>query len=228
MIIAALAMKTAIITAFGERQRQLLTLLLETKAGLSADELAGCLDISRSAVHQHLTALERDGYVEKQSRQPTGGRPGFGWRLTERGVHVFPKQYALFSDLMIRSLKEELGSDELAKILRDLGGKLAKDYAPRLRGKTPEQQVRLVTGIMNDLGYQALAAPHPGTELPLIDARNCIYHHLAREHKEVCELDLALLRSLLDADIEHVECMVRGGNACRFRVSKRVDGKRAD
>jgi hypothetical protein len=32
--------------------------------------------------------------------------------------------------------------------------------------------------------------------------------------------DLALLSSLLDADIEHVECMLRGGVVCRFRVLK--------
>lgn len=214
-------METSTITAFGARQRQLLTLLLENKAGLSADELAKRLEISRSAVHQHLTALERDGYVEKEAREPKGGRPGFAWRLTERGVHVFPKHYALFSDLLIRSLKEKLGSEVLADIFKDLGRNLARDYAPRLKGETPEDQIRHVAAIMQDLGYQARAAPDSQAELPLIDARNCIYHHLAREHREVCELDLALLSSLLDADIEHVECMVRGGGACRFRVLKR-------
>ena len=216
-------METATISAFGERQRQLLTLLLETKDGLSADELSTRLEISRSAVHQHLTALERDGYVEKRARPPEGGRPGFAWRLTERGVHVFPKQYALFSDLLIRSLKQKVGSEGLADMLRDLGANLARDYAPRLKGKTPEEQVVEVADIMKRLGYQAQAAPDAQAELPLIDARNCIYHHLAREHKEVCELDLALLSTLLDADIEHVECMVRGGKACRFRVLSRAD-----
>ena len=213
-------METESISAFGGRQHHLLSLLLETKQGLSADELAGRLSISRSAVHQHLATLERDGYVEKHAREPRGGRPGYAWQLTERGVHLFPKHYALFSDLLIESLKERLGSEALADLLRDLGARLAKDYAARLAGLSHEQQIEAVVEIMQELGYQARTAPDEEGGPPLIDARNCVYHHLAREHREVCDFDLALLSSLLGSRIEHLECMVRGGGACRFRVRK--------
>jgi len=216
--------KTETLSTFGGRQHRLLTLLLETKSGLSADELAGGLEISRSAVHQHLAALERDGYVEKHAREPRGGRPGYAWRLTDRGVHLFPKHYALFSDLLIEALKDKLGSEGLTGILRDLGARLAKDYAPRLDGLAPEEQIRAVVEIMQELGYQASTSPDAEGGPPVIDARNCVYHHLARDHREVCDFDLALLSSLLDARIEHLECMLRGGGACRFRVRKRVDG----
>lgn len=214
-------MKTESLSTFGERQHQLLTLLLETKSGLSADDLAGRLEISRSAVHQHLTALERDGYIEKHAREPRGGRPGYAWRLTDRGIHLFPKHYALFSDLLIESLKDKLGSEGLTGILRDLGARLARDYAPQLEGLTPEEQIAATVKIMQELGYQARTSPDVEGSLPIIDARNCVYHHLAREHREVCDFDLALLSSLLGgAKIEHLECMVRGGGACRFRVRK--------
>lgn len=213
-------MNTETISAFGGRQHQLLGLLLENKSGLGAEELAGRLAISRSAVHQHLATLERDGYIEKHVREPRGGRPGFGWRLTERGVHLFPKHYALFSDLLIESLKDRLGSEALSDLLRDLGAKLAREYAPRLEGLTREQQLEAVVRIMQELGYQARTAPDEEGRPPLIDARNCVYHHLAREHREVCDFDLALLSSLLGSPIEHLECMMRGGGACRFRVRK--------
>lgn len=115
-------------------------------------------------------------------------------------------------------LKEQLGSGDLVKLLRELGSSLAKDYAYRLEGKTREAQIEPVTEIMQEVGYQARTSADGNRGLPLIDARNRIYYHLAREHREVCELDLALLSSLLDTDIEHVECMVRGGRACKFRV----------
>jgi len=208
--------------ALGERQRELLTLLLETKGGLSADELAVRLTISRTAVHQHLNLLERDRYVEKRPRAPQGGRPGYAWTLSEKGIHLFPKQYSLFSDLLIRSLKEKLGSEALADLLRGLGNELAKEHVAQLQGKPLHEQVGHVAEIMRELGYQASTVPDSDGPLPLIDARNCVYHHLAREHREVCELDLALLSTLLGAPIEHIECMVRGGAACRFRVIARA------
>ena len=204
-------METPGITALGSRQRDLLTALLENKAGLTADELAERLDVTRSAVHQHLTALEGDGYIDKEVRSPKGGRPGFAWRLTERGVHLFPKQYALFSDLLIRSIKDKLGSDGLTNALRSLGETLATQHAHRLEGKKPAEKIEEVAGIMRELGYQSRSANDPGHKLPLIDARNCIYHHLAREHREVCQLDLALLETLLESDIDRMHGARRRG-----------------
>src|SRR5215470_5033997 len=111
------------IDAFGEGQRRLLTHLLETKNGLTADDLAERLGVSRSAVHQHLTALERDSFVAKQTLAPNGGRPGYGWTLTDAGVHLFPKQYALLASLLVDALRQTLSSGDLVRVLRVLGDK---------------------------------------------------------------------------------------------------------
>jgi DeoR family transcriptional regulator, suf operon transcriptional repressor len=219
-------MHASTIDAFGEGQRRLLTLLLETKAGLTADELAERLAVSRSAVHQHLTALERDGYVAKQTLAPKGGRPGYGWTLTDGGVHLFPKQYALLASLLVQALKQTSSSAELVRVLRFLGTKLAAEHVERLRGKSRKEQIVIVAEIMRELGYHARTATDGEAPLPLIDARNCVYHHLAAEHREVCELDLALLSSLLGGKIEHLECMVRGGASCRFRLVETPAGSR--
>lgn len=209
------------IAGFGERQRRLLTLLLEHKEGQSADELARLLGISRSAVHQHLGVLEGGGFVEKTSQAPKGGRPGFAWRLSDRGVHLFPKQYALFSGLLIAGIRQKLGSEGLTEAMRELGRTLGEQNRHRTAGKPPAGKIEEVARIMSELGYQSRTETEAGRELPLIDARNCIYHDLAREHGEVCQLDLALIGTLLDADVEHAECMVRGGRACRFRAHLR-------
>lgn len=209
------------IAGFGERQQRLLTLLLERKHGQSADELANALDISRSAVHQHLSVLAGAGYVEKTSQAPKGGRPGFAWRLSERGVHLFPKQYAMFAELLIGGLKDSLGSEGLSGSMQALGRLLGEQNLHRMKGKAPAERVEELARIMRELGYQSRTEPEPASELPLIDARNCIWHDLARRHREVCELDISLMETLLDADVEHAECMVRGGGACRFRVHPR-------
>lgn len=211
-------MQTATISALGPRRQALLSALLEAKdGGLNADELAERLEISRSAVHQHLATLEKDGYIEKLVRPSTGGRPGHAWQLTDKGTHLFPKQYALFAELMIRALNKSLGSDRFVRVLEELGADVAEDYAPRLRGKPPAEQIRAVANIMRELGYQARAVPDGTRALPLIEAHNCVFHHLASEHPEVCRLDLALLGTLSGASVEHTECMLRGGAACRFR-----------
>lgn len=214
-------MQAATISALGQRRQALLSALLEARdGGLNADELAERLEISRSAVHQHLTLLERDGYIEKLVRPSTGGRPGHAWQLTDKGDHLFPKQYALFSELMIRAIEKSLGNDGLVRVLEELGAGVAESYAPRLRPKPPAQRIRAVADIMRELGYQARTAPDGQRRLPLIEAYNCVFHHLADEHPEVCRLDLALLARLSGANVEHTECMLRGGAACRFRFRR--------
>jgi len=56
------------------RQQQILKLLLENKAGLSIDEIATALNISRSAVQQHFAVLERDGYIHAGVLNKIAGR----------------------------------------------------------------------------------------------------------------------------------------------------------
>jgi predicted ArsR family transcriptional regulator len=67
------------ITLFGLRQQQLLTLLLQNKEGLTVEDLSKGLGITDNAVRQHLTALQRDGMVARgpsprAAAQSTSGR----------------------------------------------------------------------------------------------------------------------------------------------------------
>lgn len=198
------------------RRQELLALLLDSRAGLSADELAGRVGVSRSAVIQHLTALERDGYVRRGELVPTGGRPSRVYALTEQGLQTFPKQYSWFSALLLSSLKAELGEKRLAHHLRAMAADLARDLAVNTAEEQDQQRLARLLDTMNRLHYQARADTSRGLG---ITASNCVYHDLVREHPEVCEFDLELLSTFMDMDVEHVECMARGGRVCRFAFS---------
>lgn len=203
---------------FGKRQQDLLKLLLKHKEGLSKDELALALCITRTAVGQHLTALELDGYVGRGDERKTAGRPGRTYVLTGRGSELFPKQYTWFSGVLLQALKDERGSEGLSLWLRDIAGTVARSLEPRVAGLTDQARLDEVVRIMNELAFEAQAVPSP--EAPAenaIEASNCIYHELARSFPEVCQFDVALLSRLTGQDAIHSECMVRGGGVCRFR-----------
>jgi len=203
---------------FGARQRELLGLLQEHKTGLTIDDCVTQLGITRSAVNQHLLALERDGLVCKATLQKTGGRPGWLYQITTEGINRLPKQYSWFSELLLDSLKEEFGSAKLESYVRKVAQSVAPTLKPRLNGKTPQEQIQEVANILQELGYQAQTVRGAKKkELPLIVATNCVYHDLASKHPEVCHFDLALLETLLGRKVEHQECMVRDGTSCRFR-----------
>ena len=202
------------------RQHQILELLLTNRAGLSIDEIAHSLSISRNAVQQHFATLERDGLIQTNRLKKTAGRPVRTFVLTEAGVNCFPKQYAWFSELILSDLKNEMGSEAFQRYLQKLGANLSQSLLPRFEGKQTEERIDELIKIMGDLGYQAKSTEVTNGDGRYIEACNCIYHDLAQKYDEICELDLTLISSLLDEEVELVECMAKGGHICKFKIKQ--------
>jgi predicted ArsR family transcriptional regulator len=197
-------------------RRSLLRTLLRNKGGLTVQALAGALSVSRNAVRQHLTALERDGLVEKGKLQPSGGRPEQLYVLTSEGNEQFPRQYSWFSEMLLQVLQAQDSGSGLKEKLADMGRAVAASMRVRLSGKSGStERIAAVAEIMQEIGYNAVAKIEGGEQL--IEAHNCVFHKLAAKVPEVCSFDIALLSASSGRQVEHQSCMVRGGDACRFR-----------
>jgi DeoR family suf operon transcriptional repressor len=207
----------------GDTQQRLLAQLLDRKSGLTIDELAARLDITRSAVKQHISALESSGDVAQSSARKTGGRPGRVYVLTDAGIENFPKKYSWFSRVLFEKLREKIGADQFAQYMYDLGVEMSAAAIPRLLGKTRPERISEIVKIMNETGFLAHAvAPQQGESLPRIECKNCVYHDLSKEFTEVCRFDIGFISGLMGAEVEHEECMQRGGQCCRFRFKPLV------
>ncbi len=201
----------------GVTQQKLLTQLLESKAGLTVDSLAGAMEITRSAVKQHLSGLEKLGFVQHVSAK-SGGRPRFVYTLTDSGIDLFPKRYSWFSRIMLENLRKKIGTAEFGDYMYEVGVDMSAAAIPRLVGKTRIERVVEIVRIMNEAGFAArVIAPAEGDKLPRVECKNCVFHDLSKDYSEVCRFDLGFLSGLMGAPIEHLECMQRGGQACRFR-----------
>jgi predicted ArsR family transcriptional regulator len=208
------------INTFGDRQQALLKLLFKKRESLTIDELSSSLRITRPATRQHLMALERQNWVERGEVLMTGGRPGQTYRLSARGQDLFPKQYSWFSEVLLETLKSQMGSPGLRELMVKLGKEVATQIQEKVPGPDLKGKVEQVAQIMNDLAYQAEAS-FTGKEAPgspqVINATNCVYHALATRFPEVCQFDLTLLTELTGAQVVHEQCIIRGGGTCRFR-----------
>ncbi len=202
----------------GDTQQKLLAQLLESNGGLTVDELAGAADITRSAVKQHLSGMERAGYVQHTSSK-SGGRPRFLYTLTESGIDLFPKRYSWFSRVMFESLRKKIGASKFGAYMFELGVDMSAAAIPRLVGKTRvERVVEIVQDHERDGFAARVISPERRREAaPHRVARTACSTTSQRTSTEVCQFDLGFLSGLMGAPIEHQECMQRGGQACRFR-----------
>ncbi|MFG5861912.1 helix-turn-helix transcriptional regulator [Metapseudomonas sp. CR1201] len=198
----------------GRTQQDLLGALLYQPGGMSIDELANHLAVTRTAIRQHLAALERDGLILRGETRPTGRRPEQLYLLSPRGRELFPRQYQLLADLLIGEVAGLIGRDALIQLMRGLGGRLAGEL------ETQVVDEARIAQHMHATGYEAEVFYRSGGEAEIV-AHNCVFHHLAATHPEVCELDLALIGTLGGGEVEHAECMVRHGQVCRFRIKRK-------
>jgi predicted ArsR family transcriptional regulator len=202
----------------GNSQQEVLNHLLYHKAGATLDELVAAVGLSRTAINQHLGALEAQGYVRKGAPRKTGGRPQNVFLLTEAGTELFPRQYSWFSRLLLETLRQQIGEEKVAQYMYDLGVKLSADLIPRLVGKNRTERIEEIVKIMNETGFIARTLAQTGSEkLPRVECKNCVYHGLSKDYPEVCRFDIGFLSGLMGAEVEHQACMQRGADSCRFR-----------
>ncbi|WP_327438201.1 helix-turn-helix transcriptional regulator [Pseudomonas donghuensis] len=197
----------------GHTQQALLTALLYRATGMSIDELATQLAVTRTAVRQHLAALERDELVVRGELRATGRRPEQLYQLSTQGKELFPRHYHGLANLLIAEVAELIGHQALVTLMRRLGEKMAADL--NVGTVQSEEQI---AGLMKEVGYESQVFFRSGGPAQII-AHNCVFHQLAEAHPEVCELDLALIGSLGGGDVQHLECMLRGGQVCRFQLA---------
>lgn len=196
------------------RLRLLREVLHERMNGLTVEELAASLEVSRNAVQQHVTALERDGLLCVLGRRSTGGRPSRTYTLTEAGLEMFPRRYALLADSLLRHTEELFGEDGINRLLKRMADELAAEMAPRLADKSGEARLREAVKILNELGYDAYLDDNGH-----VAAVNCVFHKLARSRGAVCRFDSMILAHLLGGEVNHSSCIAEGQGACVFSLN---------
>ncbi|KQY50469.1 MarR family transcriptional regulator [Lysobacter sp. Root494] len=202
----------------GSTQQALLRHMLQQPEGIGVEALCERLRISHNAVRQHLTALIAKGWVERIAPRATGGRPEARFRLTTEAHQLFPRNYAQIAGALMEGVIARLGDDGARELLVDLGRNLGS-AEPAPDPQLPREDVAAALAQrLDELGYEAVATQRGGEAQ--VEAYNCVFHALARQHPDVCRFDIAFMEAASGHRIHHMECMIRGGHVCRFRVGE--------
>jgi predicted ArsR family transcriptional regulator len=170
-------------------------------------------------VRQHLTALIASGYVERGSALPTGGRPQSRYVLLPAGRDLFPRNYGLVAASVIEHLYATSGKPAVQALLAAIGTELGAAANERIAMAGDDETAAALADQLDALGYEAQAVKRDGEVQ--VEAYNCVFHALAKAHPDICRFDLAFMEAATGRPIHHLECLIRGGHACRFRLGAR-------
>ncbi|MGZ3696088.1 MAG: helix-turn-helix transcriptional regulator [Bdellovibrionota bacterium] len=205
-----------------ENQKKILEFLLEHTEGATLDELAEHLTITKTAVKEHILKIESLGLLTFRDTRGAVGRPRRRYLLSSEGHEAFPRQYSWLSSVMLELLAQDLGPAAVSKFMESLADKVANSMEPKLaNAKSSAELLAKITSIMNDLGYRASLKQSDLRKGAILEATNCVYHAVAKEHPELCKFDVQFLkRATGGMNVKLESCIARGGAVCRFCIKK--------
>jgi predicted ArsR family transcriptional regulator len=204
------------------KQQLILDLLLDARTGRTLEEIAQHLGVTKTAAKEHVVRLLDQGYLVYEDSKGQVGRPKRHYLLTPAGHEVFPRQYSWLSSNLLELLSKNLGGVQVSKLMRELADHVAQSMRERLdRLPTHARRFAVVTEIMNELGYRASLKQSDLRKGAVIEATNCVYHAVAKEHPELCAFDIRLLETMSKTQVRLETCIARGGAVCRFCLKKK-------
>jgi len=183
----------------------------------TVDDLASTLNLTDNAVRAHLASLERDGIVRQCGVRRDGsvGKPAFAYELTADAEQFFPKPYATILNELLDVLDGELSADEMERLLRRIGARMASEYPPG-HGDT-RRRLEAAVGALNQLG--GLAELDVDGENLSLRGYSCPLAAVVQGHPDACRVAEAFVSAVAGVPVR--ECCDRGDVPhCRFELSE--------
>ena len=199
--------------------------LLRGAGGLTADDIASKLGLTRSAVRAQLTGMERDGVVRRAGQRPGTTRPSHVFELTPEVEQLLSSAYIPLLTSLADTFADALSTDQVEAILRQAGKRLADELS---RGKRPAgnlgSRVAMVSEMMNEqLGALTHVERNGGY---VIQGMGCPLAALTGKHPGVCLAIESLVAEVLRVPVR--ECCDRSERPkCCFEIGSRVERHRA-
>lgn len=190
---------------------------MQRNGSATIKDLEQLLGITTTAVRQHLTTLQMEGYIERKAVNTGVGRPHHTYTVTEQGRNLF----ACHCDDLALTLLQEVfaleGKERTNILLARVSNRLANRYASSVRSKGLQERVEELATALHQRGVLADVTTNERDAI-ILHTYNCPYHELAQEHREICEMDKAMLRQVLGSEVALTNCMMDGHHGCSFEV----------
>ena len=202
----------------GRSTRMEILELLKRKGHASAESIASDLGVTPNAVRQHLTNLERDGFVSSQPERQARGRPSLQFSLTERADSVFPKRYGQLATMVLTEVQEMGGPEALDDIFARVAARHAHGIEPNLQGLRFDEKVDHLVAWIGRAG--TLAERTETDEGIKVTIHNCPFRNTALKFPQVCTITPQLMSRLLDAPVSQSDSIHRRDPYCSFVVQR--------
>ena len=149
-------MNQKLIRQIGRSQRLDILTTLKRRGPMTVKEMAAHFEMSYMGIKQHCLDLEKEGYLDTWRRPPTKtGRPEMLYRLTRRGLDLFPGAVLPLTLEVLEAVEKNYGPAAPTKILFTIFAQRTEAYRVRLQLPTLDERARTLTRLRDTDGYMA-------------------------------------------------------------------------
>jgi predicted ArsR family transcriptional regulator len=184
--------------------------------GLTADQIAAKLGLTRSAIRAQIVGMERDGVVRRAGQRPSTTRPSHVFELTPEIEQLLSSAYVPLLTHLVDVFTGALPPDQLESLLRRAGRSLAAELS---RGQRPTggiaDRMAVASGMLNDeLGAMTRVEVNGRV---ILRGVGCPLAALTGKHRGVCLAMESLVAEVVGAPVR--ECCDRSDRPrCCFEV----------
>jgi DeoR family suf operon transcriptional repressor len=201
--------------------RRAILVALKKSGEARAEDLAGMVGVTVSAIRQHIAGLTASGLVDHREAKGGPGRPKHLYHLTPTAEALFPKTYSDLTNELLDYVADE-DPELLEAIFERRGRRRLASARDRLSGKSFAEQVAEIARILDEDGYLADFAAQPDGTYRVTE-HNCAILGVAKRHARACSSEIAFLREALpDAEIRRVAHMISGAHRCEYVIAPRA------
>lgn len=203
--------------ALSPTQRRVLV-ALKRRGEATADELADALEISSSAVRQHLSALRSAGFITSRQERGQPGRPADRYHATELTEPLFSATDGSFSIELLAHIEEE-DPELVNRVFERRRRRLVDGAKGQLVGEPIDRRVNAIAELLDAQGYLA-DSEKLGHNHYRIKLHSCAIWTVANHYQQACTTELEFIRDLIpDATVERVTHKPAGAHTCAYDIS---------
>ncbi len=196
--------------------RQEILHYIKYKGEATTEALCGALEMTPSAMRQHLGMLVSEGMLETHRERSGPGRPKLRYVLTNESESAFEKRYEKVTLDLLEAIVEEDGYEKLTDLLNRRRKKILARYYKEVTEDTLEARLQYLVKVQSQQAY--MADLEVEGETFLLCEHNCPFIEVSRKYQQFCEAERRAFEEFLGESVELKGCQAQGDRRCVFCV----------
>ena len=192
--------------------------LLRSQTSMTVCQLVDEMGVTATAVRQRLTKLMAMELVDRSHTVEGRGRPSHHYILTEKGRKSLANNLGDLAIVLWQEVQQIADADTRQRVISGAVQRLAEKYDTEVQGATTEDRMASIAQLFGERQIPISLEHQNG--LPVIKVSGCPYPTLAKDNRDICDMEKELLAKIIGQPIDRSQCQQEGDACCSFQADQ--------